>query len=393
MQMDKVTAKRWAFRSFTLQQNIQLKKTSMKKLKLPFQETNLIILLIFVVGISSCSGQKNNTDLADVNQESQITSIDSNLGDIDLSSVQLSNFDNQISDVVRTVFQDSKGNLWFGTQNGAFRYDGESLSHMDSIKDEFGRGVCITAITEDKDGRIWLGHSGGISAFDGESTSNYYERDGLINNDVWSIAMDKNNHVWIGTIEGVCTFDGSQFTAFEIPEGKIDTTRGVSSTKMIHNIMEDSRGRMWFSTNGGVYIKDNNELRHIAERDGLKTSFVNQVLEDKNGSFWISTSKGLFHYTDKTLTNITEGITTDFKGTGSILQDSKGNIWFNSNLRDIYCINEGNFTKYRIAAGNYTPAPFHLYEDQQQRLWFVGFGGAYRYENDTFINITMDGPF
>ncbi len=81
---------------------------------------------------------------------------------------------------------------------------------------------------------------------------------------------------------------------FEIPEGKIDSTRGVSSMKMIHDIMEDSRGRMWFSTNGGIFIKDNDSLSNISEQDGLKTSFVNQVIEDKNGSFLDFDLKGTF---------------------------------------------------------------------------------------------------
>ena len=345
---------------------------------------------------TSCNGQAYKEKQQDVinktkSQDSKLENDQSN----NQNSFQLSNFDNQISDVVRTVFQDTKGNIWFGTQDGAFQYNGKSLIHIDSIKCDLDRGVAITDIAEDKDGRIWFGHSGGISVFDGETISNYHESDGLISNNVWCISVDKNNHVWIGTIEGVCKFDGSLFTAFEIPEGKIDTTRGVSSTKMIHDIMEDSHGRMWFSTNGGVYIKENDSLSNISEKDGLKTSFVNQVIEDKNGSFWISTSKGLFNYSDKIIKNITVGITENFKGKGSIMQDSDGDIWFNSNLRDIYSFYEGGFSKYRITEDEdeYGPAPFEIYEDQQKRLWFVGFGGAYRFENDTFINVTQNGPF
>jgi ligand-binding sensor domain-containing protein len=370
----------------------------MKKLKVSFQWINIISIVILLVGTSSCNGQKNKTDLGDETKASKIKSIpiskdEETTNKNHLNAFQLSNFDNQISDVVRTIFQDSKGIIWFGTQSGVFRTNGKSLIHIDSIKDELGHGVTIKAITEDKDGKIWFGHTGGISVFNGESFSNYYEKDGLLSNDVWCISVDKKNHIWIGTIEGVCTFDGSHFTAFEIPEGKIDPTRGISSTKMIHDIMEDRQGRIWFSTNGGVYIKDFDLLHNISEKDGLKTNFVNQVIEDKNGSFWISTSKGLFHYTDKSLKNITKGLRENFKGTGSILQDSSGNIWFNSNLRDIYSFNGEHFSKYRIAEGEYGPAPFQIYEDQQKRLWFVGFGGAYRFENEKFINITQNGPF
>jgi ligand-binding sensor domain-containing protein len=340
-----------------------------------------IILLIL---ISSCNAQTSNGDLQNVISSREIVSQNSTL--------QINPINAQISQVVRTVFQDSKGDVWFGTQNGAFRLKGKSLTHIDGIKSESGKGVTIKDIAEDNDGKIWFGHTGGISVFDNESITNYYESDGLLNNDVWCISTDRNNYIWIGTLEGVCKFDGSHFTAFEIPEGKIDTTVGVSSTKMIHDIMEDSRGRMWFSTNGGVYIKDNDLLSNISEKDGLKTGSVNQVIEDKNGSFWISTPKGLFYLHGESLINKTEILFEDSIGTGSIVEDSKGNIWFNCS-RSIYSLNGSKLTEYRIEEGNYGPLTFHIYQDRQKRLWFVGYGGAFRYENDKFLNITKNGPF
>ncbi|MEM6804704.1 MAG: two-component regulator propeller domain-containing protein, partial [Bacteroidota bacterium] len=190
---------------------------------------------------------------------------------------QLPNFENQISEVVRTIYQDSQGNIWFGTQNGVFQYEGDSLRQLDGVQSESGRKVTIKDIAEGKDSSIWLAHTDGISHIRGDAISNYYERDGLISNDVWCMAVDKHDLLWIGTIEGVSTFDGVDFKNFELPEGKLDTTVGVSSTKMVHSIMEDRKGRMWFSTNGGVFIYDGDALTSISEKEGLNTSFVNEV--------------------------------------------------------------------------------------------------------------------
>lgn len=374
------------------------KRNPMERTEIPFRKVKLLILITFCTIISSCSGQKNKDHIQDVIKESKTISLNSTLEDNQSNNqssptlFQFPNFDNQISDVVRTVFQDSKGHIWFGCQGGAFRYNGKSLIHIDSIKSELGLGVTIKDITEDKNGRIWFGHTDGISVLDGESITNYYESDGLLSNDVWCITIDKNNQVWIGTIEGICKFDGKHFVNFEIPEGELDTTVGVSSPKMIHNIMEDSRGRMWFSTNGGVYIQDKDLLINISEKDGLNTSFVNKVIEAKSGVFWISTSKGLFYLKGESLVNMTEILFEGDKGTGSIIEDSKGNVWFNCS-RNIYSLNEEKLTEYRIAEGNYGPLTFQIYEDRQNRLWFVGYGGAYRYENDRFINVTQNGPW
>jgi ligand-binding sensor domain-containing protein len=66
----------------------------------------------------------------------------------------------------------------------------------------------------------------------------------------------------VGTTQGVYTFDGEKFSSFEIPEGKINPDVGVSTTKMVHSIIQDSKGKMWFATNGGVYIYDGTTLKH-----------------------------------------------------------------------------------------------------------------------------------
>ena len=351
------------------------KRKKMKKERLSFSGLKTLIIISMTVIISSCNGQENRTNAQTILLPQSRT-----------SPIE------QISQVVRMMFQDSKGNIWFGTENGAFRLTNNALIHIDNIKNEFGKGVTIKDIAEDNDGKIWIGHTDGISCVDGEKVTNYYESDGLISNDVWCVMTDRNNQVWIGTIEGVCKFDGKNFTPFELPEGLKDTTVGVSSTKMIHNIVEDSRGRIWFSTNGGILIKDNNSLTNLSEKDGLHTPFVNEVIETQKGDFLISTSEGLYKYQKGIISEITSSLFEESKGTGSIVEDSNGNIWFNCS-RSIYSLKNANLTEYRISEGNYGPLTFQIYEDQQRRLWFVGFGGAFRLENEKFINITKTGPW
>ena len=347
----------------------------MKKERVSFNGLKILIFISLTFIISSCNEQKNETNAQSV-----------------LLPQSPSFPKEQISQVVRMMIQDSRGDIWFGGEGGVFRFSNNLLTHIDSIKSSSGRGVTIKDITEDNDGTIWIGHTDGVSSVDGEKVTNYYESDGLISKDVWCVATDKDNQVWIGTIEGVCKFDGNHFTPFKLPEGVKDTTVGVSSTKMIHNIMEDSRGRIWFSTNGGIYLKDKNSLTNLSEKDGLHTPFVNEVIETKRGDFLISTSKGLYKYQKGIITDITVSLFEETKGTGSIIEDSNGGIWFNCS-RSIYCLKNTDLTEYRISEGNYGPLTFQIYEDQKRRLWFVGYGGAFRLENEEFINVTKNGPW
>lgn len=145
--------------------------------------------------INSCSGQKSKNEIKEsISSEKKLEENRPNTSNSE-NFLFYSEINNQISQVVRTIFQDSKGIFWFGTQNGAFKFDGNSLIHIDSIKNESGKGVTIKDIAEDKDGIIWFGHEGGISSIDKKVVTNYYESDGLISNDVWCITTDRSNQV------------------------------------------------------------------------------------------------------------------------------------------------------------------------------------------------------
>jgi ligand-binding sensor domain-containing protein len=357
----------------------------MKKIKL-FAVITLSLLL------TSCDGQKSKAEFQTINSEKKIADSRANAQNrgYSLSSIEVNQ---QISQVVRTIFQDSKGNLFFGTQNGAFKLYRDSLIHIDEITGEAGEGVTIKDITESKDGKIWLAHTDGVSSIDGDILSNYYESDGLISDDVWSIAADRNGNIWIGTIEGVCVFNGQEFKKFELPEGKIDATVGVSSTRIVHSIFEDSKGTLWFSSNAGLFSYADDSLTHVSKNVEFQTNFVNEVFEDKKGELWVSTKNGLYNLIDNKIDNITKDKIETGKGIGSIAEDKDGKIWFVSNQHYLYTYDGEMLLEIEKTEDNKRPVIFQIFKDKDNRLWFVGYGGAYRLENGKFINITTNGPW
>lgn len=299
----------------------------------------------------------------------------------------------QISQVVRMMFQDSKGHIWFGAEGGAWKLTGHSLIHIDGIKSETGTGVTIKDITEDKDGNIWLGHTDGISSVKGETVTNYYESDGLISNDVWNISSDTDGKIWIGTIDGACVFDGKTFTNIELPLGIKDTTVGVSSEKMVNRIFQDRKGTIWIASNAGLFTYSNNKVTDASNGAEFKTNFVGMGFEDKAGVVWIGSKEGLFAYKDGVTKKITDDNIEIGKGIGSIAEDKDGKIWFVVNQHHLYTYDGKEITEFKKSEDNKGPVIFQIYKDQSDRLWFVGFGGAFRLENGRFINITKDGPW
>lgn len=351
----------------------------MKKEIISIHGIKTIIVITLSILISSCKGQGNEDNTRNTLMLKQTGALNSTLENNQSKA--------QISQVVRMMFQDSNGNFWFGAENGAWKLTDHSLIHIDSIKSESGKGVTIKDITEDKDGTIWLGHTSGISSVRGERVINYYESDGLLSNDVWCISSDTEGKIWIGTIEGACVFDGKNFTHFELPLGIKDSTVGVSSDKMINNIFQDRKGKLWISSNAGLFSYSNNKLTHVSK------SLESIGFEDKEGVLWISSKEGLYSLNDGVAKKITDGIIEIGKGIGSVAEDRDGKIWFVVNQHYLYTYDDKKLTEFKKSDENKGPVVFQIYKDQSERLWFVGYGGAYRLENGRFINITKHGPW
>ncbi len=125
----------------------------------------------------------------------------------------------QISEYVVEIFEDTKSNLWFGTNgDGAARYDGKTLTYF-STKD----GLCdntVVGIAEDKEGNMWFGTHNGISKYDGKTFTTFAETKGHISG--CKILIDSKGQIWAGTTEGAFRYNGSSFSKFKIPNPVID---------------------------------------------------------------------------------------------------------------------------------------------------------------------------
>ena len=122
---------------------------------------------------------------------------------------------------VRSLFEDSRGNLWIGNNGlGVLFYDGQIVSnfteqHGLSIREKGPSGSLgrVFSIAEDAAGNIWFGtRDNGAWRYDGESLTNFTIEDGLTSHMVWTIYRDKRDVLWFGMSDGsVCQFNGVSF--------------------------------------------------------------------------------------------------------------------------------------------------------------------------------------
>ena len=358
--------------------------------------------LIFIVTISSCNAQEKS-----IEKTSNGIKYDLSLQNTD----PLFYIDGQLCAWVRNIFEDSNGNLWFGTNHyGVMKYDGDTLLYFGS-KDGLGEGR-INTIVEDHKGNIWFGNFDGLSKYelgaeqDSNKFSNYSIIDEKTTNDVWSVIIDRQDNYWIGTSEGVFRFDGQNFTSFPLPKVSIEDTTSVLSYHRVTSLIEDRLGNIWFGTDGfGVWKfdpkTDENGFSHITKNDGIPGNNISGLLEDSRGHIWIATMYGgISEYNGESFINYTQQGVVKGVETGGLFEDSQGNIWFSAEGNGVYRFNGKSFTQFNRDQGLESDGIISIFEDSKGRFWVGGWGGLFRFYPSkyakgerSFYNVNKYGPW
>ncbi|MFK7972431.1 MAG: two-component regulator propeller domain-containing protein [Bacteroidia bacterium] len=355
-----------------------------------YQVGHRILFLVSLLWFA-CNGHYKTTTPQESPEESpQATVVDTPTPWVD----PLFFLEGQLCQHVRQLFQDSRGDIWIGTNvYDLMRYNGDSLQYFNQ-KAGFDMGR-ITGIVEDKAGHIWFGTYRGLWRYspsaDSGSFTNFTEEDGLIENEIWSLALDRNGIFWIGTMEGVSRFDGATFSDFEVPKPAIKNENYILSPDRITAISEDLEGNIWIGTDGfGVvkYSPEQKAFKHFTTKNGLPDNNVGRITADSKGNIWFGTMfGGISRYDHKTFNNFTQDSLIKGVEIAQIYEDKKGNIWFPVENHGVYRFNpsaslrpsEKSFRNFYKAEGIETNGMLCMLEDQEGRFWFGGWGGLFRY--------------
>ena len=304
------------------------------------------------------------------------------------------NLNGMVTEFVRAMYQDKKGNYWFGTNtNGIIRYHGDTLENVTIEQKQ--KWISVREIVEDKVGNIWFATSSGLVKYDGEKFAVFSTNAGLQNEEIWGLTIDKNGLIWVGSVGGVSHFDGKKFTPFLLPETKVENQQAMLSEKLIFKFIEDKNGTMWLVTDGnGIFKYKNGVFTHLTTKNGLTDNNTADILEDKQGNIWIGTfNGGVSKYDGRIYTNFTkEGI---IKGdeTYNFCEDKQGNIWFSAEGYGVYRYDGANFTQFTTQKGLTTNVVQSIYEDNKGQVWFGTWQGICVYDGQKMMNAKDKEPW
>jgi ligand-binding sensor domain-containing protein/serine phosphatase RsbU (regulator of sigma subunit) len=272
------------------------------------------------------------------------------------------------------MIEDSKGNLWFGTDKGGLYKYIMSESRMQVI-DLPKTGVTsntVSCLTEDSKGRIWVGtFGGGIAVFDGDNMHKFDSGNGLKASKIYDIIEDVEGNILIADSDnGLTIFKGYAFETIN--------EKDILPDPNVNAIYKDKSGALWFGTNASISRYNPESKNNLVIYNQLNDAIPQDsrfFREDKDGNLWIGTNEGgVYLFNMKTSKFEAQPyINSQLYRDGQIKAleiDHRNNLWIGTNEGvAVGTINQQNFRRYTILDSLTVSGISVLYCDQKGDLW------------------------
>ncbi len=262
---------------------------------------------------------------------------------------------------VNTIFTDSEGTLWVGSDRG--------FSYYNFLKDQFVvpvsglEGIDISDFAEGRDGKIWVSTDQGLAEFDKETnqitwfTGNKSKftslRNSLPDENIKYICSQPDGKIWIipfsnglyqlnpenGEIEHFETIDGVNIDQFNITDISLSNDMLFLST--------ESNGFFWFKP-------DEDQAKNYII--GYLTNAIYHIEVDNDSIVWLGTGGGLYRLNNQTgdytqFSNIAEDpLSMKSTTTKYVFVDKENNLWISSGIRGIeYGLNNAIFNHFMFS--------------------------------------------
>ncbi len=263
---------------------------------------------------------------------------------------------------VVSIYEDSQNTIWIGTYlNGLAKIEenARSIEFISNLVDELGNPVkSIYSIVEDSQKNLWLGSMGsGLFKLNLLTSTivpcNVEIKDApqgrTFFNNKWIndlLLNPSENLLYVASYDGISRFDlkTEQFLSYETGIRRFDG-------EIIYSILKDAENYLWLGTANGLKKADTqlNLLAHYTLEDGLPNNTICAIEQDQELMLWVSTNHGISEFDPK--------------------KESFLNFYFNDGL-------QGN---------EFSKNASYLYEDDE--LYFGGMSGITYFNPHSIVNI------
>ena len=252
---------------------------------------------------------------------------------------------------IRTLFLDSKGQIWIGSDGGGLSLFNKEKEDFTNFKFDANNPNSIShnkvmGIAEDRSGNFWVGTEGGGLNYFNVKTRRFtrFQHDSknpnsLSHNDVRNILLDNKDQLWVTTLGGGLNrlIKANYFKHYKNLPGN---NKSVSND-FLTVLYQDSKDKLWIGSEGGglnLYNPDQDDFTTFQHQDNGPQSIghndVISLAEDKTGALWVGTRNGgisiLKPDSDTFIHVIGDSryeYTLNNNSIHSLFKDNKGNMW------------------------------------------------------------------
>lgn len=276
---------------------------------------------------------------------------------------------------IRSILQDSYGNVWLGSYRTGLDFISSSPSLFSNVpyKSAIHGGhhrQTVWSVCPGDGETLWIGGENEIAHQAPDGTIDIIP---LINPELHphtyakTLLFDKKHRLWIGTDEaGAMIYTPST--------GRFTTLAKVPRDV---RIIEEIDGHIYIGTIDGLYsssdgININEESRITSQ---LEDRTIQGLLRDKSGKLWIGTfGKGVsvFDVSDSLIYQFNVDMGFPSNAVNSMMADSKGRIWTATRNGVVVFDDTSNPEAYKtinLNDGNYTPQSRSIEEDANGNIW------------------------
>jgi ligand-binding sensor domain-containing protein/signal transduction histidine kinase len=321
--------------------------------------------------------------------------------------------DGLVNDRISRIVRDSRGYLWFCTENGLSRFDGHSFTNYTTAQGLPDNQV--DDLLETRSGVYWIATGKGLVRYNPTGSPSpgqaapaqinplfvTYLPGEHRNSAIKALYEDRAGTLWVGTRRGLYRLEqvGEQVRFYFIELGM---PASEPQNHVVRNILEDRQGALWLATDSGLYRRSpDGTVDRFTRNHGFASERILGLLEDRQGRLWVGDRfAGLCLLVANPQANrpIVARTYTSKDGLGcmrivSLLETAEGRLWIGTDcgLAELHPQASGDGRSISMALGSVEmadPQIWALAEDSRGNLWVGTPGGAARIVREGFTTYT-----
>uniref|UniRef100_A0A540VEF0 S8 family serine peptidase n=1 Tax=Litorilinea aerophila TaxID=1204385 RepID=A0A540VEF0_9CHLR len=237
-----------------------------------------------------------------------------------------------ITGTINAIYGASNGDVWFARNDNdlrLYRLQGATVLTYTAQITPGGWMEGISSIGEDLQGNMWFGTWNGAWRYDGVQWRRFTTAEGLVHNSVMAIARDGQGRMWFRTEQGLSVFDGVTWRTYNQSSGL--------PTSQFSDLFADSQGRVWVALDR-YDEPDWNRRKYVAMYDGAGWTFygpsetngllsceVSWLAEDARGRIWMKAcSQQILVFDGQNWSQMD----IQPEPGGPVIMDTRGNLWY-----------------------------------------------------------------